>query len=78
MSSLKGEPRKTVTLNTTMNPEVVASFKEKCKALGIPMNVILETFITQFIRGEYELCFKKSTGELTVNLLDNIKVRNID
>lgn len=43
-------------LNTTIDPEVLEAFKSYCKEIGYPMNMILESFMKQFVTGEF--CLK--------------------
>lgn len=45
----------TKPLNTKVNKEVFDNFKDYCKELGYPMNVILETFMRQYTNGKFEL-----------------------
>lgn len=45
----------TTALNTKINKEVFDSFKDYCKELGYPMNVMLETFMRQYANGRFEL-----------------------
>lgn len=42
-------------LNTKINKEVFDSFKDYCKELGYPMNVVLETFMQQYANGRFKL-----------------------
>lgn len=49
--------RKKEPLNTTIDGAVLNSFKAACKKTGIPMNVIIETFMSQFTSGEFRLKF---------------------
>lgn len=49
--------RKKEPLNTTIDGAILNNFKASCKRTGIPMNVILETFMSQFINGEFRLKF---------------------
>ena len=42
-------------LNTKVNKEVFDSFKDYCKELGYPMNVVLETFMQQYANGRFKL-----------------------
>lgn len=59
MSSLKTNKEtnkgKRSTLNTTIDDEVLDAFKVYCKELGFPMNMILESFMSQFVNGEFSL-----------------------
>lgn len=45
----------TTALNTKINKEVFDAFKDYCKELGYPMNVMLETFMRQYANGRFEL-----------------------
>lgn len=49
--------RKKEPLNTTIDGAVLNNFKASCKQTGIPMNVIIETFMSQFSNGEFKLKF---------------------
>ncbi len=44
-------------LNTTIDGKILNGFKASCKQTGIPMNVIIETFMNQFTNGEFRLKF---------------------
>lgn len=61
---------KRAMLNTTINDEVLGEFKAYCKELGLPMNIILEAFMSQFIDGEFKLKFGKSNN-IEVDLDDS-------
>lgn len=60
----------TTALNTKVNKEVFDAFKDYCKELGYPMNVMLETFMRQYANGRFELeaedvlMWKKDNGEV--------------
>ena len=64
MSSLKANssenkaPR--TVLNTTISKDIFEDFKVSCKDIGIPMNVIIETFMRQFNKGGFYLKFDKN------------------
>lgn len=45
----------TTAFNTTINKEVFDSFKDYCKEMGYPMNVLLEIFMQQYIKGRFNL-----------------------
>lgn len=57
-------------LNTTINDEILTDFKDYCFELGLPMNLILESFMSQFIDGELVLKIGKS-NKLKVDLVEN-------
>lgn len=42
-------------LNQKINKEVFDDFKDYCKELGYPMNVVLETFMNQYANGRFKL-----------------------
>lgn len=64
MSSLKtdAKQKKRGMLNTTIEMDTFNNFKVACKQTGIPMNMILETFMRQFVEGEFQLKFTKSNN----------------
>lgn len=45
----------TTALNTKINKEVFDAFKDYCKELGYPMNVMLETFMRQYANGRFDI-----------------------
>lgn len=45
----------TTALNTKVDKEVLDNFKDYCKYLGYPMNVLLETFMRQYADGNFDL-----------------------
>ena len=45
----------TTALNQKINKEVFDDFKDYCKELGYPMNVVLETFMQQYANGRFKL-----------------------
>lgn len=53
-------------LNTTINKEILDSFRNYCKEINIPMNVVLETFMNQFSDGQFSL--KLSKNQMQVDL----------
>lgn len=57
MSSIKAkaEPKQRAMLNTTINAEIMENFKNYCKEIGMPMNMILEVFMAQFANNEFVL-----------------------
>ena len=56
-------------LNTTIKKETLESFKAYCKECGLPMNIILEAFMEQFVSGEFVLKFGAS-NRINVELVD--------
>ena len=57
---------KRAMLNTTINEEVLNSFREYCKELGCPMNMVLETFMAQFADGQFSFRLSKSKRKLDI------------
>ena len=45
----------TTALNQKINKEVFDDFKDYCKELGYPMNVVLETFMQQYGNERFKL-----------------------
>lgn len=74
MSSLKVDVKTNANnramLNTTIDPEVLEAFKAYCKELGYPMNMIIESFMRQFVTGEFILKIGRA-NRLEVDLQDN-------
>lgn len=71
MSSLKidtNTTNKRVALNTTVDKEIFEEFKVNCKMTGIPMNVLLETFMAQYNNGEFNLRFGKNKRDIDMDL----------
>ena len=62
MSSLKTDVKMSERgkLNTTIDYEVFEAFKRKCKTYGIPMNILIETFMRQFANDEFYLKLGKN------------------
>ena len=56
-------------LNTTIKTETLDGFKSYCKELGYPMNMILESFMEQFISGEFVLKIGRA-NKLNVDLIE--------
>lgn len=42
-------------LNTKVNKELLKKFKDYCKELGYPMNVMLETFMNQYANERFDI-----------------------
>ena len=71
----------TTALNTKVNKEVFDNFKDYCKELGYPMNVMIETFMQQYANGRFSvnaddiLKWKKDNTELdTLNTTFNKEI----
>ena len=81
MSSLKIEAHtvnKRVPLNTTIDKEIFEAFKVNCKITGIPMNVLLETFMAQYNNGEFNLKFGRNKRDIDMDLNDNNETSSED
>lgn len=48
------------TFTSTIDEDVQKAFREKCNQSGLPQNVVIETFMKAFSRGELELKMKKN------------------
>lgn len=53
-------------LNTTINKNVLDNFRDYCKEINVPMNVILEAFMGQFADGQFSL--KLSKNKMNVDI----------
>lgn len=51
-------------LNTTINEDVLNNFRDYCKQINCPMNMVLETFMTQFSEGQFEFRLSKNKMEI--------------
>ena len=58
-------------LNTTIDKEIFETFKVNCKLTGIPMNVLLETFMAQYNSGEFSLKFGRNKKDIDLDLNDD-------
>lgn len=65
----KAVQNKRAILNTTINEKVLVDFKSYCKELGLPMNMIIESFMSQFVDGEFVLKIGKA-NRLNVDIED--------
>ena len=70
MSSISNDisKLKSSALNTTINAEVLAAFRLKCKQQGIAMNTILEAFMRQYLKGGFYLKFGRESGMIEVEI----------
>ena len=67
MSGLKTDReirREKARLNTTIDKEVFEDFKATCKASGMRMSTLLETFMRQYSDGEFTVKFVKNESKL--------------
>lgn len=53
-------------LNTTINEEVLNNFRDYCKQINCPMNMVLETFMNQFVKGQFSFKLIKNKMELDI------------
>ena len=62
MSRIKADAKqvKCGTLNTTIDDDVLVTFKSHCKELGLPMSVLIQGFMSQFVDGEFVFKFGKA------------------
>lgn len=54
-------------LNTTIRKEVLDRFREACKASNIPMNTVLEIFMSQFSDGCFSIKIAKNQMQLEID-----------
>lgn len=67
MSGLKTDreiKREKAMLNTTIDKKVFEDFKATCKASGMRMSTLLETFMRQYSNGEFTVKFVKNESFL--------------
>lgn len=53
-------------LNTTINEDILDDFREYCRSINCPMNMVLETFMSQFSKGQFAFKLAKNRMELDV------------
>ena len=58
---------KRIAFNTTINEEIANNFREYCKTVNAPMNMVLEVFMTQFAMGQFDFKLTKSGSELVID-----------
>lgn len=46
-------------LHSEINKEVFIAFKNRCKQINYPMNVLLEIFMQQYVNGRYDITVDK-------------------
>lgn len=63
---------KRAMLNTTINEQTLNEFKAYCKELGYPMNMLIESFMSQFVEGEFVLKIGRA-NKLSVDLEEEKK-----
>lgn len=60
--------QKSNKLNTTINPDVLDAFRQKCKKTGVQMNTLIEAFMRQYVQGGFYLKFGRETDTIDVVL----------
>lgn len=58
--------QKRAMLNTTINENVLNDFRDYCKGINCPMNMVLETFMDQFSKGQFIFKLSRNKMELDV------------
>ena len=58
--------QKRAMLNTTINENVLGNFRDYCKGINCPMNMVLETFMEQFADGQFSFKLSKNKMELDI------------
>ena len=58
--------QKRAVLNTTINEDVMNTFRDYCKDINCPMNMVLETFMQQFSEGQFSFKLSKSKMKLDI------------
>ena len=46
---------KTKQISTAINKEICEDFKDSCKTMGYPINIMIETFMRQFVHGKFPI-----------------------
>ena len=57
---------KRAMLNTTINEDILNNFRDYCKGINCPMNMVLETFMQQFSEGQFSFKLSKNKMELDI------------
>jgi antitoxin component of RelBE/YafQ-DinJ toxin-antitoxin module len=58
--------QKRAMLNTTINENVLNNFRDYCKGINCPMNMVLETFMEQFANGQFSFKLIKNKMEIDI------------
>lgn len=58
--------QKRAMLNTTINEDVLNNFRDYCKGINCPMNMVLETFMDQFSSNQFTFRLSKNKMELDI------------
>lgn len=53
-------------LNTTINEHVLNNFRDYCKKINCPMNMVLETFMDQFADGQFSFKLIKDSMKIDI------------
>ena len=71
MSRIKTDAKavKRDALNTTIESETLQAFKEKCKSLNLPMNMLLTEFMRGFCENKFVLTIGKN-NKIEVDIED--------
>lgn len=54
-------------INTTISKDVLDDFRNYCKEIGCPMNMVLETFMKQFAEGQFYFKLGKNKSEVCID-----------
>lgn len=46
-------------MSTPINTKIADAFKSECQKINIPMNVVLEIFMDEFVNGKIDIIFKR-------------------
>lgn len=57
--------KKRAILNTTIKEDILSDFRNYCKKINCPMNMVLEIFMEQFAEGQFS--FKLSKGKTQID-----------
>lgn len=58
--------QKRAMLNTTIDKDVLNHFRDYCKHINCPMNMVLETFMKQFAEGQFSFRLGKNKTEVDI------------
>ena len=73
----------TKQINTMIDKKICEDFKDSCKVMGYPINVMIETFMRQFVDGKFIIKLdkakeinKKAKDKVTLNTTVNLETYN--
>jgi antitoxin component of RelBE/YafQ-DinJ toxin-antitoxin module len=73
----------TKQINTLINKEICEDFKDLCKVMGYPINVMVEIFMRQFVDGKFPVELdkakelnKKAEYKVTLNTTVSLEIYN--